>query len=509
MKLNFSENKTIALNTLIIYFRLFIVSFIGLLTSRYVLQLLGISDYGLYNVVGGVIALFSFFSASLSVTTVRFLNYELGKEDGDTNRIFNICNVTHMAFAAVLLVIAETLGIYYINNYLNVEAGKEADAMFVYQVSTIVACVGIINVPYSSIFTAMEKFLFIAIVDIGNSVLKLGLILFLFKFSGNLLRAYAIVMSATTFTSFVVYHYFSYKFWPKIIKWNLVTTFKAYKPVISFNNYNILSSVAMLARSQGSNILINWFFGTAINGAYAIAKTVQGFVESFSVNFDIAAAPNITKHISAGEQHSSQNIACVVCRFCILMMILVFFPLMCETEFILSIWLGQVPEKATFFCQILLVLVLVSSTSGGILQYINGSGHIKLFKLQSCFWYIIVLPIGYFMFKQGYGPQWILILFILSDIGNRIIQLILMHQLLGFDSKKFIHESYIRPAIIVTIMYIVLLIYWNLKITSPAMHIVGICAILVLTAILIFFIGLKCSERSKICNLILQYFSKI
>lgn len=500
---NNGERSTIAFNTIVIYIRLFIVSFIGIFTSRFVLQLLGVSDYGLYNVVGGVIALFSFVSASLSVTTIRFLNFEIGKPDGDPNRIFNICNITHIAFSIILLLLAETIGIIYINNFLNVEPGKETDAMFVFQVSTIVTCIGIINVPYSSVFAAKEKFLFTSLVDICNSIIKLLLILALFLYKGNVLKMYAVFMSATTLFSFFVYHYFSYKNWPEIVRWKFVKSFDRYKQVLSFNNYNILSTLALLARSQGSNILINWFFGTVVNGAFAIAKTVQGFVESFMANFDIAAAPKITQHIGEGRKNESQNIVNLICRFCILMMLLVFFPLTAETEFILSIWLGQVPENSVLFCRILLVVVLVASTSGGIVQFINGAGKIKWFKLQGCFWYIIVLPVAYFMFKYGFGPEWILILFVISDVFNRACQMILMKKILGFDSICFIKEAYLRPAIVCAIMFTLLFGYWQLPIDSNISCFCGILAVFVLTVIFVWHIGLKSSERKRIIQLIL------
>jgi len=502
-KFNHSGEKgTIAINTVIIYIRLAVTTLVGIFTSRFVLQLLGISDYGLYNVVGGVIALFSVVSASLSVTTMRFLNFELGKPDGNPNETFNVCNVIHIVFALILLILAETVGIIYILYYLNVETGKEGDAMFVFQVSTIVACLGIINVPYSSIFSAKEKFLFTSIVDIVNSFVKLALILSLFLYTGNVLRMYAALMSATTFISFFVYHYFSYRYWPEIIKWSFVKDKQPYRHVLSFTNYNILSTVAMLARSQGSNILINWFFGTIVNGAFAIARTVQSFVEAFTVNFDVAAAPKITQHISAGEHNESQNIVSLVCRFCILMMTLVFFPLMCETELVLSIWLGQVPEYSTLFCRILLIVVMVASTSGGIVQFINGSGKIKWFKLQSCFWYVIILPIAYAMFKYGFGPEWMLILFIFSDIFNRICQLILMKRLLNFDSMQFIKESYLRPTCVIIIMSLIMFLYWQIDIQSDLIRFCGILFFLITTAAIVWLIGLRKSEKSKILSLV-------
>lgn len=497
-----NDNKTIVANTIVVYVRLFCTSLIGLFTSRFVLQLLGVSDYGLYNIVGGVISLFSFVSGSLSTTTIRFLNYEIGKDDGKPNEIFNVCNVVHIIFAVILLILAESLGIFYINNYLNVDPGKEIDAMYVFQVSTIVTCIGIINVPYSSVFIAKEKFLFIAIVDICNSLLKLCGILCLFLYKGNLLRAYALIMSLTTLSSFIIYHYFSYKNWQEIVGWKFVKCGHLYKKILSFNNYNIFATLAILARSQGSNILINWFFGTVVNGAFAIAKTVQGFVEGFTANFDQASAPRITQYLGANEKTKSQNIVYSICRYSILMMTLVFFPLFVEMDFMLQIWLGDVPTNACLFCKILLIVVMVASTSAGIVRYINASGNIKWFKLQSCFWYIIILPIGYWMFKKGFGPEWILILFVFSDVCNRITQLVLMKVLLDFNSFEFIKKAYLKPFVVIAIMFVYVLLYGQLCFQSPIYHFLGGLITLILTAVIIMLIGLNNEERKRLLKIV-------
>lgn len=495
-----SSNKTIAINTIVVYARLFITTIIGLITSRYVLQVLGVSDFGLYNVVGGVIALFSVISGSLSTTTIRFLNVEIGKKDGNPNRIFNICNVVHICFALILLALAETIGVFYINNYLNVEPGKEADAMFVFQVSTVVACLGLINVPYQSTFIAKEKFMHIAWVDITNAIIKLISVLCLLKYTGNVLCAYALLMSLTTLFSFVVYHGLSYKKWPELVKWHFVSHKKDYKQVLVYNNYNILAAVSLIARSQGSNMLINFFFGTVVNGAYAIARTVQGFVDTFMTNFDAAAAPRILQNVGAGEKSSSENLVYKVARYCILIMCLVFFPLMSETEYVLRLWLGSVPEYSVVFTQLLLVVILVSSTAGGMLQYINASDKIKWFKIQSCFWSIIVIPLGFVMFKYGWASWWIFVLFIISDILNRAVQLYLMHRLLQFDSIAFMKSAYMRPLAVISTMSMYLILYNLISIENNFGHILGLLVTVSLSASSIFLLGLTDSERKQICN---------
>ena len=219
-----SDNKRIAKNTIIVYVRLIVTTIIGLLTSRFVLQALGVSDFGLYNVVGSIIGMFAFISASLSTTTIRFLNYEKGKPDGDMNRMFNICNVLHLAMAIIVLILFELCGIWYINGYLNVTPGKEMDAMFVFQVSTVACCLGIMNVPYSSLYNVHEKFLFPSVLGILNTSLKFICVLILLYYPGNRLRMYALAMSLLTVSDFVIYHLLSYRNWRPIVRWSFVST---------------------------------------------------------------------------------------------------------------------------------------------------------------------------------------------------------------------------------------------------------------------------------------------
>lgn len=493
-----SNNKRIAKNTLIVYVRLFVVTAVGLLTSRFVLQALGISDYGLYNVVGGVIALFAVIAGSMSSTTIRFLNIEIGKKDGNPNRIFNICQVTHIAFAIIVLLLAESIGVFYIINYLNVEPGKEADAMFVFQVSTVVACIGIINVPYQSVFVAKEKFLHIAVIDIVNALIKLGLILLLLLYEGNALRLYAIIMSATTFVSFVVYHYLSFRYWPELVKWAFFSKFHEYKELLVYNNYILLSSAALLCRSQGSNLIINFFYGTVLNGAYGIARTVEAFVVSFTVNFDSAAAPQITQNVGSGNLAEASAIACRSCRMCQLLSLLVVFPLFVEMELILQIWLGTVPPYTVTFCRVMLITVFVASTGGGFLRLKDAMGKIKWFMLSYSFFYFISLPIGFLLLKFGYPAVSILILFVFTDIICRLCQLALMKIVYNFDVRTFCKNAYTKPMVVAVLMIAYVFVYSQIGINNYGGHSVGLLITGFAGLSMIWFLGITVSER-KMC----------
>ena len=505
MSSNDSNNKRIAKNTLIVYVRLFIVTVVGLMTSRFVLQALGVSDYGLYNVVGGVIALFAVIAGSMSSTTIRFLNIEIGKPDGDPNKIFNICQITHIVFAALVLILAETAGLFYIYNYLNVASGKEADAMFVFQVSTIVACIGITNVPYQSVFIAKEKFTHIAIIDILNSLIKLGLIIMLLYNKGNALRMYAIIMSASTFVSFVVYHYLCFRYWPELVRWNFFRKFSNYRELLVYNNYILLSSVALIGRSQGSNILINYFFGTIVNGAFAIARTVESLVVTFMVNFDSAAAPQITQNVGRGDIEQASAIACRSCRMCQLLSLLVAFPLYVEMEYVLQLWLGTVPDYTVSFCRIMMIAVFVAATGGGFLRLKDAMGKIKWFMLTHSFWYLLSLPIGFVLLKYGFPPVTILLLYVITDVISRVCQLALMKIIYDFNVLSFCRKSYRKPMLVFLIMAVYAVLYDKIEINGSAFHFVGLMITGIFGAVLMLFIGITYPERT-FC---LKYISKL
>ena len=491
-------NKRIAKNTLIVYINMFINMLIGLFTSRLVLQALGVSDFGLYNVVGGIVALFTFVFGALSTTTIRFINVERGKENGDLNKVFNVCNVVHIVMAIAILLIAEIFGIFYINHFLNVEPGKEADAMFIFQVSIIVSCIGVTNVPFSSLFNATEKFLFNAIVGIGLKLLQLILVIWLMHFDGNRVRAWAWICSLSTAISYLVYHVYCYKYWPDIIKWRFIKEKKLYQEAFVFNNYNILSTAALMGRNQGSSLLINYFFGTIVNGAFAVSKTVESYVMAIASNFDAAAGPQITQSYSKGDMDRVMYLVCKIGKYCIFIMMLVFFPLMAEMDFLLHVWLKDVPEGALQFCNMTMLVAFISVTGGGIIHVINASGKIAKFKTTFSIMMLACLPIGYVMMKLGIQPHYLVGMFAVVDAIWRVIQLVFMQKTLGFSAWTYVREVYF-PALKITIIVSAVILLSALPgLTGVIWHLCRILLVLFVSAASIYFIGLTDNERGKI-----------
>ena len=497
-----SPNRRIALNTIYMYVRLFVTAVIGLYTSRVVLLVLGISDYGLFNIVGGVIVLFTFITGSLGISTSRFLNAEMGRANGDVNRIFNINLLLHLCYAVLFLLLVETIGLWYVCYQLVIPQGKLSDALFVYQISIFTCCIGIFSTPYSSLFVAKEKFAFQATLDIVNSLIRLFSVIALQKYSGNSLRAYSLIMSLTTVSSFVVYYYLAHKRWSDIVRFRLVYGWTNYKSVISFGSWNLLTTSSIMMRNTGSDLIVNSFFGTAINGVFAIGKMVFTQIISFSQNFDGVSAPQIIQNYNSGDKGRCYYIVNKVGRFDLLLFEVALFPIWIELEFLLNIWLKTVPSGVVILCKLNLIMASVALSCGGLIPLINASGKVKYFDTVTSICYLLCLPLGYMMFSMGLPSYTILVLFIIADIFVRIIHLVFLSRILGFDSVRYVREAYFRPILVAILMCIVLYAYSFLDVHTAFWRIVAICCCFLLSSLFVFFLGLTASERAKLYRIV-------
>ena len=502
-----SANRRIVKNTAYMYVRLFTMMVIGLYTSRLVLEILGASDYGLFSVVGGVLAMFTFISGSLTSATSRFLNVEMGKKDGNVNRIFNINVLLHVLLACIILLLAESIGLWYIYNKLNVADGKLDDAVFVYQMSILTACLGIVNTPYQSLFIAHERFRFLAVLDIANSFVRLGCILLLSLYHGDYaLRLYSIIFCLTTANSFVVFHWLAWRQWEGTVKFRLVRGWKNYKEVLVFGNWNMLSTVSFMARSSGSDLLLNSFFGTAVNGAFAISKTVSQCIGTFSSNFDSASSPQIIQAYAADDKARVTYLVNKIGRYGLLLFIFLYFPLNIELDYVLHLWLGKVPEGALEFTRLNLLVLGVSLSCGGLGPLLRAYGRIKWFQIELSFFFLICIPIGYVLFYLGYPPYTILVLFMLADLLHRIVQLTLVRFLIGFNSWHYVKETYLRPAVIVAVMTAWTCLYNQYSARMELSPWVIILATGLAVVAMVMFVGMTCVERhmifKKLCSAI-------
>lgn len=503
------DNKRIAKNTLVVYGQLVLRMILGLYTSRLALEALGVSDFGLYSVMAGVVVLFTFISDSLSSTTIRYINVERGKPGGNLNRVFNVCHMLHIGMAILLFVLLEIGGIFYIIHFLNVEPGREGDAMFAFQIAAIMNCFGVINVPFCSLFNATEKFFFTAVVSISVKVVQLILLLWLLTYDGNRIRAFALIETLTLLTSFIVYHYYCYHRWPDVVRWRLVRKWSLYKEMMLFSYYNLLASIAGMARGQGSQLLINFFFGTVVNGAFAVAKTIERNFTPFASNIQNAASPQITQNYSSGDMDRVFYLTTRTGRYSLLMMLLAFFPLWAEMDFVLGLWLIQVPEGALEFCYMILLMTIVAVTDGGIWQVVNASGKVSKFRIVYSIITISCIPFGYLLLNSGNSACSLLALFIVADIIWRIIQLWMARRFLHFPVIDFCYETYLPIVKICLLMTVGLFASSQIPLDTSWWHGIRLLCVLALTMLLDYYVGLKNSERKKVLLVVKNKISSV
>ena len=493
-----NSNKRIAINTIIIYIRLAVVTIVSLLTTRYVLEILGQADYGLFSVVGSIITMLNCISTAMYTTTRRFINIEMGKSEGNLNKIFNISLILHLGFALFILLICESIGVWYINNYLNVAPDKMADAHFIFQITTIVSCIGIINVPYQGLIEAFEKFWQTALVDIVNTLLKLLIVFILIIYTGNnVLRFYAVMLSSLTLLSFFIYQIICYKQWQNIVRFKFYADKNIYKEILVFNNYTALGAFSFLGRTQGSTILVNYFFGTIVNASFAIAYQIQNFVQMFTGNLGTASAPQITQNYSRGNIAEATNLCSRMNRYTILLMCATVFSILVELEFLLSIWLGKIPDGCLILCQWILICALIGSFSTAIPTYIHATGKIKWFQIVNFINEVSLLPIGFWLFYLGFPPVSIIILLSILSVIGQCICFILMKYILNFNSLLFIKKTYLRPFAIILLMTFVVI---AIKTYSQIHPFINILFTGIICLLFILSIGMTSNERQVILS---------
>ena len=376
-----SDNKRIALNTAVLYVKLILSVFIGLYTSRVVLQALGASDYGLYTVVGGIVTMMNFLGTTMVSVSYRYIVVEFGKkEHGDPNKVFNTVMVIHIVLMFLLLFVGELFGTYYINNIAKFDPAKIDDAIFVLHMSLIATSLNIISIPYNGLIIAREKFVYTAIVEIGRSLLKLVLVIFLFHYLGNKLRLYSVIAafySAILPISLFVYSFIKEK---STIKWHINKKLSDYKEICKYAFWIMFGALACMGQNQGSNMIINYFFNTVINAAFAIGFQINSYVMMFVQSLNQAAVPQIMKGQSSGDTERSLSLVYTISKCSFFIMLIPVVPLSINIDYILSIWLKDVPPFTNIFAILLMVCGLIRCLGAGFDSSIQATGKIKHFK---------------------------------------------------------------------------------------------------------------------------------
>lgn len=499
-----NENNKIAVNSFIIFARLVISSLIGILTSRIVLDALGASDYGLYNVVGGIVTILNVFNSAMLSTSYRFIATEMGKgERGDVNKIFNTCFFIHAGFALLIIIFGSIVGEWYIDNYLNVALDKLTDAKFVFHISIITTAISTLLVPYQGLITSYEKFHVLAVRDVLTKILFFVAVCSLLYNDTNRIRLYACIQLGYNLIfngSFFVYCKRTYKDDTKLVL-KFRGERKTIREMFSFAIWTLFGAVANIGKTQGCVLLVNFFFGSIVNAAFAIAAQLNTFIETFARSLNNAAIPQITKNFSGGRTGRSMILTSYISKYTFIMMSFIAFPVLLEMDFLLNLWLKEVPESTSTFSKLMVLGGLLGTLGEGIPALVNATGNIKLYQIVYHTFNLLGLPIAWVLFKMGFNQYSILIVYCVIYFLSTFVRLLLLKKIYHFNIDDIVRISYIR-IILITVPLVVAYSFYNSMDYSMLGHIMGFIMSMIYLLIIVIVFGIDKREYNMIKSVI-------
>ena len=505
------NNRRIAKNTLFLYARSIIILGIGLYTSREVLAQLGISDYGTYNVVGGVIVLFSFLQSAMSSATSRFFTYDLGLGDFvQLKKTFNLSVEIHIFTVFIILILGETVGLWFLNTQLVIPAERMEAANFVYQFSIISTCIGILQVPYTVTITAHERMKVFAYTGLVETLLRLFIVFFLIFSPFDKMKFYAVLLCSVYLIMTFFYVFYCYKNFPET-HLKLFWDKKMFFARMGFSGWNMLSGITFVGALQGVNMLLNMFFGVIANAAYGIMTSVNMYVTQLSSNLMTAFNPQVIKSYASSDIAYLHSLIFRFSRISFLLLSLFIIPIVLNMEFALNLWLKEVPDFAVVFCQIRLIdHFFVYTFSGLFTTAITATGKIKYFTIVDSFLVILNFVLCYIFFAAGFSPVTVPVVYISTNFARIISVHLFSRQLIYYSIKEFCKKVVIRQSIIAMISFPFPIWVHSIISNSTVSFFATSFTFLLLFLPCAYFIGLESNEQSllknKIRHLIAKYF---
>lgn len=469
---------------------------VSLYTSRVILNTLGVEDYGIYNIVGGVVSMFAFFNSAMSSATQRFLSFEIGKGDFvQLRKTFNATQIIHIGITLLILILAETVGLWFVKTYLVIPPERLEAAIWVYHFSVLSFMVSVIQVPYNATIIAHERMNVYAYVSIIEVLLKLLIVFMLTWITYDKLKLYGILHFAVMFLIAAIYRVYTRRNFEET-KFEFVKDQNLYKTLISYSGWNLFGNIAAVAKGQGVNILLNIFYGPVVNAARGIAMQVQAAVNSFVSNFQMAVNPQIIKSYAADDREYMYSLVIRGSKFSFYLLFFLSLPIMIEVDQILKLWLKTVPEYSSIFTLLVLVIILIDCVSGPLMTAIQATGKIKVYQAVVGSLLILILPISYFLLKKGYSPEITLYVNIIISIIALSIRLYLVWKLLGFPIQRFVEEIILRNIGIVLLSLSLPLFIQYFMDEHLIRLIVIVFVTLIWNAVIIFSLGLQKSEKA-------------
>ena len=449
------NNKRIAKNTVFLYIRMLLIMVVTLYTSRVVLATLGVEDMGIYNVVGGVVTMFAFLNGTISGATQRYLTYELGTGDIEKlKKVFNTAMCIHWSIAAIVLVLAETIGLWFVYYKLVIPVDRMTAALWVYQFSIFSTIVFIISVPYNACIIAHEKMSAFAIISIVEVVLKLLVVYLLLLTKYDKLIVYAILIFTVQLLIRVFYSIYC-KCHFEESKYKLKLDKSLAKNMLGFTGWLLFGGLAGVGMGQGVNILLNLFFGPTVNAARAIASQVDNAVKGFVSNFQVALNPQIIKNYASKQMEQMHRLIFASSRYSYFLLFFLSLPVFLEADFILSIWLVEVPEHTVNFLRITMLVLLVNSLANPLITSANATGNIKKYQIVVGTILLLIVPVAYIALKLGCNAEFVFWIYLLIAIVAQTARICMIRPMIGLSIRRYATEVVLK-IIFVTIPSIIL-----------------------------------------------------
>lgn len=506
---NLANNKRIAKNTILLYFRMLLMMAVNLYTSRVILQVLGVEDYGIYNVVGGVVSLFSIISGSLSAATQRFITFGLGRDDREhLSQVFSTSIYIHVVMCVLIVVLTETIGLWFLNNEMQIPTDRANVAMWVYQCAVISSVVMIMSVPYNATIIAHEKMGVFAMISLLEVFLKLGIVYLLLLFSIDKLILYAILLVITQLSVRCCYTFYCKKHFEET-KIQKVKDFSLAKEMGVFSMWSLMGNAAYVSYTQGLNVLLNMFFAPTVNAARGIAVQVQSAVSQFVQNFNTALNPQITKSYASGNIHYMYNLVFKSARFSFFMLLVLSLPILIETEKILSLWLTVVPEYTVTFLRLILLTTWINSIANPMIVSVKATGKIKRYESVVGVIMLLILPISYLFLKLGYPPYIVFVVHLCMECVAQVARVLITRNLIGISVTSFV-KSVILRILFVTSIALILPLSLYVFLDDSTFSFLMVCFSSVLScALSIYLLGLTKSERLMILTKVKSLLGKL
>lgn len=494
------NNKRIAKNTIYLYVRLLFSMAVSLYTSRVVLATLGANDFGLNSVVTSVITIFFFLNSSMAGATSRFLTFELGKNDLEKfKKVFSAALTIHIIIALIILILGETIGLWYLENKMVIPEGRMTAAHWVYQLSLVSAMITLTQVPYNASIIAHERMNVYAYIEILGTCLKLGIVYLLVIGNLDKLILYAILTLCVTIIMTLIYRAYCMKHFTEC-RYKFEWDRKILYPMLSFSGWDLYGIMGSSLKTNGINIVLNLFFTTVINAAFSVSMQVCNTVDRFSSNFLISVNPQIIKYYADGKIKEMENLVVNASRFSILLNFLFFFPLILEIDFILNLWLKEVPLYTNIFCQLFFIMIIINTLWKPLTSVIQATAKIKIISIVTGSLYLLIPVISYVIFKLGNRTVYVpLLVALVIYVIVFIVNLRIVHHLVPEFSIFLLIKKAILENLIIIIASGILPVIVRFSLDSEWLRIILIIILtFTIMALTTYYFALSKSMKEKI-----------